>query len=212
MPTLASELLAARRTFIGYAESLPYPGYVGCFGRLGSLLSPYYKRHVPWAFFTRANYLGLAKSDTHGLLLPDSADQPWSAFPEPDAYDTLPTVAMVTPNAGHDMHGYFLENDSADLTADGDEWLSANILPLERWVLDPKNDALLIVTWDESDRERGKPDTNHIPTIFVGSMVRHGTYGERIDHYSVLATLEQFYKLPRLGASAQAQPILGCWR
>ena len=57
------------------------------------------------------------------------------------------------------------------------------------------HDSLLIVTWDEDD---GSP-CNHITTIFAGQKVQPGNYCERITHYSVLATLEAAYGLPRDG-------------
>jgi len=37
--------------------------------------------------------------------------------------------------------------------------------------------------------------------------VKTGTYGEHINHYNVLRTLEDFYGLPHAGASASATPI-----
>src|SRR5207253_4556436 len=63
MPTLGSELAVAHRSFTGYAESLPAAGYVGCYGRGGSLFSAYYKRHAPWAFFTKAGHPGEVVKD-----------------------------------------------------------------------------------------------------------------------------------------------------
>jgi len=208
MPTLASELAKTGRSFTGYAEGLPTPGYVACYGRGGSLFSKYYKRHVPWAFFTRAGHRGLPRSS----LLDDDVNQPWTSFPSPDRYDRLPTVAIVVPNLVHDMHGTGIPLEtSAALEASADAWVGANIMPLAAWARDPKNNALLIVTWDESDRLPHRPDTNAISTIFVGAMVKPGTYGESITHYGVLATIEGFYGLTRLGKSAGAAPITDCW-
>jgi acid phosphatase len=80
-PNLASALLARQRTFVGYSESLPRPGYAGCSD--GS----YARKHNPWADFA---------------ALPASLNQPMTAFPADPA--RLPNVAFVIPNLDNDMH------------------------------------------------------------------------------------------------------------
>lgn len=212
MPTLASELIASHKTFVGYAEGLPSAGYVGCFGRGGSFFSSYYKRHVPWAFFTKAGHPGAVATDTHHFLLDDALNQPFSAFPTPEHYDDLPTVAMVTSDARDDMHATPVGNNGDALLSTGDAWLGRNIMPLVTWAEDPKNATLVIITWDEG-RHHTHGDTNHIPTIFAGAMVKPGTDGEYITHYSVLATIERFFGLSAMTSNdREAKPITGCWR
>jgi hypothetical protein len=56
-------------------------------------------------------------------------------------------------------------------------------------------------------RSLRKPE-NHIPTVLIGSTVRPGKYDQRIDHYNVLRMIEDFYGLPRAGASEAAAPIV----
>ncbi len=85
-PNLATQLQAAGRTFVGYSESLPHPGYTGC--RSGE----YAQKHSPWAAFAN---------------LPSSTNQPWSAWPA--SFGELPTVAFVTPNLCNDMHDCSVE-------------------------------------------------------------------------------------------------------
>ena len=210
MPTLGSELIASHRTFVGYAEDLPSPGYVGCYGGGGSFWSFYYKRHVPWAFFTRAGHPGEVLTDLKHELLPDDVNQPFDAFPQPGRFDALPTVAMITPNVRHDMHGTPIGPSEEGLEAAADGWLGDHIVPLVQWAQDPKNATLVIITWDESDKDNA---TNSIPTIFLGAMVRPGTDDEHITHYNVLATIERFYGLPPLTDNDKnAKPITGCWK
>lgn len=48
-------------------------------------------------------------------------------------------------------------------------------------------------------------------TILYGAGVRPGTYDQRIDHYSVLSTIEEIYGLPKTGRAAGAAPITGVW-
>jgi acid phosphatase len=134
---------------------------------------------------------------------------PWTQFanvPARDAvpfsylrsYDALPDVAFIIPNLVHDMH-------SASV-ADGDAWLRQNVDPLVAWA--KRHDALVILTWDESE----SLVTNHIPTIFVGPMVRPGRYAEVVTHYRVLRTIEDLFGLPHAGHAAEAAPITNVWR
>jgi hypothetical protein len=67
---------------------------------------------------------------------------------------------------------------------------------------------LLIVTFDEGD-DKSK---NQIFTLFYGGAVRSGRYGERIDHYTVLRTIEAMYDLPMLGKTAGIRPIDDIWK
>lgn len=80
-PNLATQLAAVGRTFIGYSEDLPEPGYTGCAG------GQYAQKHAVWAAFTN---------------LPLGSNQPWTAWP--NTYEQLPTVAAVIPNLCNGMH------------------------------------------------------------------------------------------------------------
>ncbi len=131
----------------------------------------------------------------HFSDIPAKDNQPFSAFP---AYEKLPTISFVIPNLVNDMH-------SASI-ARGDAWLRAHLSSLMNWAM--QHNTLVVLTWDEDDGGF----TNHIPTLFVGPMVKPGRYAQRITHYDVLRTIEDFYRLPPAGASAQAAPIDGIWR
>jgi hypothetical protein len=52
---------------------------------------------------------------------------------------------------------------------------------------------------------------NQIPTIINGQPIKPGAYDERIDHFSVLRTVEDMYGLPHAGAAEQATPITDAW-
>jgi hypothetical protein len=126
----------------------------------------------------------------------EAALLPFSDFPKD--FGKLPTVALVVPNQRNDMHDGSIE--------DGDAWLKNNIEPYAQWAL--KHNSLLIVTWDEDD----STGDNRVATILVGPMVQRGSSAHRIDHYSVLRTVEEMYGLPYANESAQAQPVNGVWR
>ena len=80
-PNLASELLSAGYTFVGYAEDLPAVGSPVCSA------GKYARKHVPWANFTN---------------VPPANSVPFSAFPT--NYANLPTVSFVIPNNDNNMH------------------------------------------------------------------------------------------------------------
>ena len=89
--------------------------------------------------------------------------------------------------------------------AAGDAWLRTHLDAYARWAR--THNSLLIVTFDEDDRSA----SNQIPTLFAGPMVKPGSYGERITHYSVLRTVEDMYGLPCVGAACTASPIADVW-
>lgn len=131
-----------------------------------------------------------------GTRLPASLNLSFDDFPVD--FSRLPSVAFVIPDQDNDMHdGGF---DAAD------EWLRTRIDPYVEWAF--KHNSLLILTWDE-DYYR---EDNHIVTLLVGPMVKTGTSDQPINHYNLLRTLLDFYNLPALGASRDAQAVTGIWK
>jgi len=122
-------------------------------------------------------------------------NQPFTALPAD--YAALPTVAFVVPDLCNDMHDCGV--------AAGDAWARRHLAPYADWAR--THDSLLIVTFDE---DSGSAD-NLIPTFLVGPMVVPGPSGQRVDHYSVLRTVEDMYGLPALGEAANREPISGIW-
>ncbi|ORA26608.1 acid phosphatase [Mycobacterium angelicum] len=176
LPNLGSELLSAGYTFVGFSEDLPAVGSTVC------AAGKYGRKHVPWVNFSN---------------VPAANSVPFSAFPSPENYASLPTVAFVIPNADNNMHDGSI--------AAGDAWLNRQLSAYANWA--KANNSLLIVTWDEDDGG----SRNQIPTIFYGAHVQPGTYNEQISHYNVLSTLEQMYGLPKTGKAAAAAPVATIW-
>jgi len=127
--------------------------------------------------------------------VPAADSLPMTSFPTD--YSTLPTLSFVIPNLDDDMH-------DGTISA-ADTWLKSNISAYATWA--QTHNSLLIVTWDEDDYT----ENNQIPTIFYGSNVKTGKYSETINHYNLLATLEQMYGLPEAGSSASAAAITDIW-
>jgi phosphatidylinositol-3-phosphatase len=111
----------------------------------------------------------------------------------PGDYRALPHVAFVVPDLCHDMHDC--------PKADADAWLRRTMDGYIAWA--QRNNSLFVLTWDEDNRTDG----NHIPTIVLGEHVTARQHPERIDHYSLLRTIEDLYGLPPLGLAAQRSPI-----
>jgi phosphatidylinositol-3-phosphatase len=102
---LAADLIAAGRSFTGYAESLPSAGSAVC----GA--GEYARKHAPWTDFSN---------------VPSSAGQPFTRFPARN-FASLPTVTFVVPNLCHDMHDCGVPV--------GDTWLRAHLARYARWAM-----------------------------------------------------------------------------
>ena len=80
-PNLASELIAKRLSFAGYAEALPGAGSTVC--SAGS----YARKHAPWVAFAN---------------VPKADSVPFDDIPR--SFDALPTLSFLIPDVDDDMH------------------------------------------------------------------------------------------------------------
>jgi hypothetical protein len=155
--------------------------------------------------------------------LPSAVNQPFTSFQDiansPGGFANLPTVSYVVPDQTYDMHDGTIQQ--------ADDWLKTNIIDTYLpWAM--THNSLLIVTWDEDGTNT---PTNQIPTIFAGANVRPGNYtesnlnlsnpyvaspmdpgiqtptGTAMNHYNVLATIEDAYKLAHIGASVNRPSV-----
>jgi acid phosphatase len=182
-PNLATALRDKGLSFATYSESLPAPGYEGCF----SVYNLYARKHNPLANWPRTEMR--------------QQNLPFDAFPKD--FSRLPTVSLVVPNQLNDMHD---GQTPRDAIVQGDRWLREHIHSYVQWA--EQNNSLLIVTWDEDDDS----SNNHIATIFVGPMVARGKYDTKINHYTVLRTIIDMYGLSPLGETANTKSISGVWK
>jgi phosphoesterase family protein len=112
---------------------------------------------------------------------------------------TLPDYMFYSPDLNNDGHDTGL--------AYGSNWLKGFLEPLR------KNEAfmkrtLIIVTFDESRND----SNNHIYTVFLGDMVKPGEYNDKYNHYSVLRTIEENFRLGTLAdGDGGAKPITDVW-
>jgi hypothetical protein len=155
-------------------------------GYLGATSGAYARKHNPWS-----NWQGSSANS-----IPMSSNVPYSLFPT--NFDSLPAVSFVIPNLNDDMHDGTI--------ATGDTWLKNNLNNYITWA--KTHNSLFMLTFDEDDDNHN----NHITTLFIGQMVKAGSYSNTITHYNVLSTIEAIYGLTDCGSSSSNKPITNCWK
>ncbi len=189
---LGASLISAKpkRTFSGFAESLPHIGYPG-----NDSLTSYARRHCPWVNW-QATGMGLGPNQ-----IDSTNSHPFTDFPT--NFKKLPTLCFVIPNTTNDMH----DGPGATTITKCDNWIKNNLGNYINWT--KANKSLLIITFDE-DNDKSK---NHIPTIFYGAQVVKGKYNDSLNHFNILATFLKMYNIKPFGDSAKAvnEAIVNCW-
>ena len=137
------------------------------------------------AYYGRKHVVMFNHSDT-----PANDGVPYSQLAGDMANNTVPQLAFVSPNQCDDMH----DACGGPEIVNGDAWLASN-LPAMIAYADAHN-GMVVLTWDEDDNGSGR-----ITTLFIGPMIKIGSYNEQIDHYNVLATICQKLGLTNLGSS-----------
>lgn len=184
---LADTLQSAHRSWKVYAEGLPYPGFSGT----GSEL--YVKKHVPFLYFEDVLQ---SRARLRRIV-------PLSSLTGDLRAHRLPDFSLIVPNICHDTHSCPI--------ASGDAWLGAFLPSL---LSSPElKGGVVFVVFDEAVETDAAHGGGHIPVIVAGPLVRRGARAnEFLDHYGLLRTIEQSWRLPLLGQSRSAAPITGIWR
>ena len=120
---------------------------------------------------------------------------------------TLPDYSMIVPdfaNDGHDCPNEASNCTDTDKLANIDSWVQTKIGPLIN--SSAFSNSVLIYTWDESSIDDGANGGGHVPTVLIGSSVRHGFQSTTLyQHQSTLRlTMELLGITDRPGASANA--------
>ena len=182
--SLADTLAAAGKTWKTYAEDLPYPGFTG--GSAGR----YAKKHDPFLYFRDV-------ADSRTLR---NRVVPLTQLGRDLARHRLPDFSLVIPNLCSDMHDCSV--------ATGDAWLKAHVEPLLR---SPElRGGVVFVVFDEGTSDTG--GGGRVEALVLGPTVRRGSrFTKPTNHYGLLRTIEDAWKLPRLGDSRTGTPIGGIW-
>jgi hypothetical protein len=179
---LVDQLEAAHVSWRAYLED--YPGH--CFTGAGA--GEYAKKHAPFLYY---DDVVRSPSSCRNLV-------GFGALASDLRHGQLPRFIWITPNLCDDMHDCSV--------ATGDRFLARTVPPLLR-ELGPH--GFLILTWDEGTASStagccsGAAAGGNIATIVAGPGARRGARTAKpVDHYAVLATIEDALALPRLGAAA----------
>jgi hypothetical protein len=188
-PNLVDQLEAAGISWKAYMEGYPS----GCF--TGASDGRYAKKHNPFMYF----------DDITGNAGRCAKVVPLTQLNADLKARKLPKFAFISPDLCNDTHDCGVK--------DGDRFL-AGLVPKLLPALG-KN-GIVVITYDE-----GKSDTGccgvavggHIATIIAGPGARR-TVSVRgpFTHYSVLATIEKAWRLPRLGNARSARDLRGLIR
>ncbi len=183
-PNLATQLSRAGVSWRAYMEGMPTP----CFTEARS--GRYAKRHNPFAYFPSV------------MALPQRCNRvvPETQLVSDLERNRLPRFAWLTPDLCHDGH---------DCRFGAVDYHLYTLVPQIIRQLGPH--GLLIVTFDEGLSDAGccgSPGGGRIPTVLVGPEVPRGVEIDRpADHYSLLASIEDHFGLPRLRMAAFAEPL-----
>jgi phosphatidylinositol-3-phosphatase len=227
VPTLAGQLTAAGRTWKGYMEDMGTPCRHPALGAVDDTQKArvggqYAARHNPFVYFTSITG---SPECAHNVV-------DLSALPtDLQSTQTTPSLAYITPNLCHDGHDAPCVDGEPGGLVSADAWL-------RQWVpvitASPafQKDGMLVITFDESDGPQsdasaccgeGPGPNAPLPGITglgggrVGALVLSpqfvapGTWSDTpYNHYSLLASIEDLFVLPRLGyADAPGLPRFG---
>jgi hypothetical protein len=185
--SIADQLDAAHLGWRAYMEDMPKP----CF--TGASAGAYAKKHDPFMYYDSVT----------GDVARCRRVVPFTALARDLRRGAMPAYSFISPNLCHDGHDCGIK--------EADRFLSGLVPSLVR-ALGPH--GYLVLTWDEGSSDAGCCGAAHggrIATLVLGPDVRAGARDARpVDHYGVLATVEDSLGLPRLGAAAD--PVHGTLR
>jgi hypothetical protein len=184
---LADQLDAAGISWKAYAEAMGTPCNLTSAGS-------YAVKHVPFLYFPTL-------TDDTARCAAHVVD--YDAFAGELA--TAPRFTFITPDLTHDMHDPVPAG--AQNYANGDTWLAQEVPAIlaSQAFLDR---GLLLIVWDEDDLSGVLAPDDPVPFIAMSPLARQAYVGTtRIDHYALLATIEDAFGVPRLGAAASATPL-----
>jgi phospholipase C len=136
---------------------------------------PYALKHNPFAY-----YGGLCPPNVVPLEMLDA-----------DLTGETPSLVWITPGLCHDGHDCALAEAGVWL-----EDLVARIVDSPGW----RNHGALFIVWDEGD-----VSSSVVPLIVATPDLATRRVDGFYDHYSLLATIEDHFALPRLGAAKDAR-------
>ena len=127
-----------------------------------------------------------------------------------DVSSTAPAFQFIAPNLVDDMHDPLVSiHGHKTNIANGDAWLGpmvGSIVGSDAY----KSGGLLVVVWDEDDFSGAFNADDSVPILVMSPYAKAGGYVSSLtaDHYSLLATIEDAFGVPRLGGAMSAAPLV----
>ena len=218
VPTPAGQLIASGRTWKAYLEDMGTPCRHPAIGAVddtqkAKVGDQYAARHNPFVYFAAiTSSADCATRDVDLSRLPTDLK----------TVSSTPTLSYITPNLCHDGHDTPCVDGQPGGLASADSWLRQWV---PRITSSPafQQDGVLVITFDESDSPasdasaccgEGPGPNSPLPGITglgggrVGALVlsrfvKGGTWSTTpYNHYSLLASIEDLFRLPHLGYAA----------
>jgi phosphatidylinositol-3-phosphatase len=203
--TIVDQLERKGLTWAYYGEDLPRPGSLAIAAPNEEAL--YAQKHNPFAYFRRIATSASRRNKMKplGSLRDDLASAP-------------PNFSFIVPNQCNDGHGLASCQDQTELDKKLDRFV-AETVDMIRGSKFWSNRSAIIITFDEGVPPRGVsggpasvgccgPDGgHHIATLVVTKCGAPKRSARTTNHYSLLATLEDGFGLPRLAKAARAQTM-----
>jgi len=212
-PTVVDQLEDKHIAWEALQESMPSAGFIGGRYPLAQSGGPelYAQTHDPFLYFTaiatNPARLQNIKPFDPAQFQDDLNDPP-----------RMPRYVFITPNQCNDEHGMSGGPAPAgcgtdtDLLKHGDAFLQRTVTAIENSPSFTDHSAIFIV-WDENDFSSsfgccGAPGGGHVAAIVVTKNGKPKTSSLPMNHYSLLATIEDGFGLPRL---ANAKNAVAMW-
>jgi hypothetical protein len=216
--SIADQLVAKRKTWKSYEESLPavVPGVNGInysdgeFSNLspisvfgpGPIQKLYAVKHNPFVYFQNIQLGENPELSLEQIKDFDGPDGLWADLQSGNA----PNFAFIVPNQCHDMHGFVsggtpicsaaTSAEAGFLMLQGDAEVSKLVTGIKASPVWARGRNAIIVVWDENDYANAANrvvmlvETNYAPNGHVDA--------NYYDHFSLLRTLEAGFDLPCL--------------
>ena len=213
-PNIATQLMAAGKTWKGYFQNLPPIPSSGVV-----MTGP--KANGPYAFKWPSNSDALYASK-HNPFVNFTGTQNELSNMVPDtqlgtdlATGRLPNFSYVVPDQCHDMHGIGACGDQNELIATGDQYVGQLVTMIKQSNVWQQGRNAIVITWDEDDfSDQGQSGTGccgsnvgggHVVTIVITNTSPHHVVDNTpYNHYSLLASLEQAFGLPCIANACDA--------
>lgn len=203
--TIVDQLEEKGFTWALYAEDLPQAGSLVMEAPSGESRALYVQKHNPFVYFSQI----VGKAERRARMKPlADLGKDLSASP--------PNFAFIVPNQCNDGHGLAACPDASDLAARFDRFIETTVQKIRSspaWT----GRSAIFITFDEGLPPRGggpkyagccgDAGGHHVATIVVSKCGKPVRSAKTLDHYSLLATIEDGFGLPRLAKAAGAETL-----